>query len=76
MSKIYRIPVVWQMMGYEDVEAESMKEAITKLFEDDAVYMNRPLPEGDYLDESYKVDKEGLEEYYEEIKSLPEEYFG
>lgn len=31
MAKEYRIPAVWQMMGFYYVEADSLKDALAKL---------------------------------------------
>jgi hypothetical protein len=72
MSKQYKIPVVWQMMGYTIVEADSEAEAVTKVME-----TNVPLPDnGEYLDESHGVDREGLANPDSEaINALPQRYF-
>ena len=52
--KTYRVPVVWQMYGYVQVEAESMSEAIHEA-------MNAPLPiDGDYIEGSFEVDELGI----------------
>ncbi len=51
MKRHYRIPLVWQMYGYVDVEAESKEEAI-----DYALGPDCPLPDGDYIDGSVLVD--------------------
>jgi hypothetical protein len=49
--KTYKIPVVWQMHGYVEVEAESMSEAVNNA-------MDAPLPEdGSYIEGSFEVDK-------------------
>ena len=48
--KTYRVPVVWQMYGYVEVQAESMAEATHEA-------MNAPLPEdGSYLEGSFEID--------------------
>ena len=50
----YRVPVVWQMYGYVQVEAESMSEAQHEA-------MNAPLPmDGDYIEGSFEVDELGI----------------
>lgn len=49
--KYYRIPLVWQMYGHIDVEAETLAEAIEY-----ALGPECPLPEGNYVDESVQVD--------------------
>ena len=57
--KTYKIPVVWTMMAYVEVEAESLDEAINEV-------MNAPLPDnGEYLEDSFEVDHMGLMEEVE-----------
>jgi hypothetical protein len=52
--KTYRVPVVWQMYGYVEVQAESMVEAAN-------VAMDAPLPiDGDYIEGSFEVDELGI----------------
>lgn len=58
MKKKYKVPCVWQMMGYITVYADSEEESIfmaEKLMNESAT----PLPKGEYLDESFEIDKEG-----------------
>ncbi len=50
-KKQYRIPLVWEMYGLVTVEAESEQEAIKIALGPDC-----PLPEGNYVDDSIKVD--------------------
>jgi hypothetical protein len=58
--KTYKIPVVWQMHGYVEVEADSMSEAINKSYD-------APLPEdGSYIEGSFEVDEAGRMEEVEE----------
>ncbi len=58
--KNYRIPVIWQMYGYEEVRANSLENAIK-------IVMNAyGLPNGEYLDGSFEIDMEGVEEMYGE----------
>jgi len=58
--KTYKIPVVWQMYGYVEVEAESMVEATL-------VAMDAPLPDnGDYVDGSFEVDEAGIVDVVED----------
>lgn len=52
----YRIPLVWQMYGYCDVDANSLEEAI-----EIALGPDTPLPDGSYVDDSITVDYEVLE---------------
>lgn len=47
----FRVPLVWQMYGYLDVEANTLQEAI-----DYALGPEAPLPEGNYLDDSVAID--------------------
>ena len=48
----FRIPMVWQMYGRLDVEADSLQEAIEY-----ALGPESPLPEGSYLDDSVDIDE-------------------
>lgn len=56
-TKTYRIPVTWQMYGHITVEAENLEEAIEK-----AEDTNTPLPEGSYVEGSYEVDRDAIDE--------------
>ena len=57
--KTYKVPVVWQMYGYVEVEAESMAEAIHEA-------QAAPLPEdASYVEGSFEVDESG---YFEELE--------
>ena len=47
----FRIPLVWQMYGHADVDAETLEEAIEY-----ALGPECPLPEGSYVDDSIQVD--------------------
>ena len=59
--KTYRVPVVWSMMGFVEVEAESLTEAAL-------VAMDAPLPEdGSYLEGSFEID-EGSFVFVDEIE--------
>ena len=51
MSKIYKIPVTYEMYGYVNIQAESAEEALEKfdMTEDDF-----DLPKGYYLDGSFQ----------------------
>ena len=57
--KEYTIPCSWQMYGYMKVEADSLKDAIKKA--DDM-----PLPDGDYVTDSFEVDEQMVEELNKE----------
>ena len=47
----FRIPLVWQMYGHVDVEADTQDDAI-----ENALGPDCPLPEGEYVDDSIQVD--------------------
>ena len=56
--KTYKIPVVWQMHGYVEVEAESMVEAVDKVQNGNG---DMPLPDtADYVEGSFEVDHDGI----------------
>ena len=56
MSKEYKIPCSWEMYGYMYVEASSLEDAISKADRDE------PLPDGDYMEDSFRVDHDMLEQ--------------
>ncbi len=58
--KTFKVPVVWQMMGYETVEAKSLTAAIDKVMSEEYAAV-QGLPEGNYIDDSFGVDIEGLD---------------
>ena len=64
-KKKYRIPVSWEMMGWIEVEADSLQDAVSHCYGSEC-----PLPEGDYIDGTFKVDNEDgqilAEDYPEE----------
>ncbi len=51
----YRIPLVWQMFGHCDIDANSLEDAI-----EIALGPDTPLPDGSYVDDSVAVDYEVL----------------
>jgi 2-hydroxy-3-keto-5-methylthiopentenyl-1-phosphate phosphatase len=51
----YKIPVVWSMMGYVEVEAIDIGEACKSVMDE-----GQSLPEGNYLDDSFGIDKTGV----------------
>jgi hypothetical protein len=61
MSKFYKIPCVWQMYGYHEVEANSLSEAIDLVLSDDV-----GLPDGEYLETSFEVDTAIVEDINKE----------
>ena len=48
--KTFKIPVEWASYGVVEIEAKDVKQAI-KMAEEE----NIPLPEGDYIDGTWKV---------------------
>ena len=61
LGKTYRIPCSWEMYGVMEVKAESLKEAIEQAY-------CEPLPNGNsaYIEASFKVDEDIVEDYNEE----------
>ena len=55
--KLFKIPVFWQMYGYMDIEAETLEEATQEAYS-----CARPLPDGDYVDGSFDVDEDVVED--------------
>mgnify|MGYP006092205713 FL=1 len=54
MSRIYKLPVSWEVIATQEVEADSLEEAIMI-----AEKTNLDLPENsEYLDGSYEVNRE------------------
>lgn len=51
----YKIPLVWQMYGHCNIEANSLEEAV-----EIALGPDTPLPDGLYVDDSAAVDNEVL----------------
>ena len=57
--KTYKVPVVWQMYGYVEIEADSMSEAINMTY-------RAALPsDGSYIEGSFEVDESGIVEEIE-----------
>ena len=50
--KTYRVHLIWSLYGHVDVEAESAEKAVEV-----ALGPDRPLPEGEYIDDSVQVDE-------------------
>lgn len=54
----WKVPVVWSMMGYLTVDAETEEEAMKKA---QRLAETCPLPaDGVYLEESFVVDTDGM----------------
>jgi hypothetical protein len=69
-KKFYTIRTYWQMCADTIVEAESLEEALEKVFE-------APLPtDGEYLMGSFEIDKTNLEEgqYKEEFETIKDRF--
>lgn len=49
----YKIPVSWEMYGYITVQANTLEDAIE-------MAENFPLPDGSYIEDSFKIDIEAL----------------
>jgi hypothetical protein len=58
--KNYKIPVYWTMYDTMEVEATSLKEAINLAID------VLPLPDGGYVDGSFRVEMDTLNELYPE----------
>lgn len=59
--KKYKIPITWQSIEIFHVEAESLEDAIKEALENFF-----KIPDGKYLEDSFDIDHEGLEEEYKE----------
>jgi len=54
VKKVYKIAVTWQAFGEVEMEANSLEEALDKAEADpDKI----SLPEANYVDESFRVDR-------------------
>lgn len=62
----YVIPVLWMVADIVTVEAEDLKSAIK-------IVAEGPLPDGEYVDDSFQVDAAGIPENNED-ESIREEY--
>ena len=61
-KKTFLVPVVWEMYGRVEVEANSPKEAYKKVKNNPE---NFNLPEGSYVDESFEAAYDDDENVYE-----------
>lgn len=55
MSKVYKIPVTWSCWGTMKIEAENLEQALE-------LAQEKELPTGHYLDDSFEVDEDLIEE--------------
>lgn len=61
MKNEYKIPVSWEEYGFVKIEADSLQQAI-EIFDRQSDYI--PLPEGNYVDGSWRrEDLEFIEEF-------------
>ena len=69
--KTWKIPVSWEMMGFVNVEARSLEEAIDIAAKDNSI----GLPEGDYVDGSWVANAENID-YVSEVynDNRPDDY--
>ena len=57
--KTYKIPVVFQMFGYVEMEADSIDEAVKKV---ENGHGDVPLPvDADYVEGSFEIDYGGVD---------------
>lgn len=55
MSKLWKIPVTWEMYGVMNILADSLEEAKELAISDEGV-----LPKGDYVDGSFALDEDSV----------------
>ena len=58
--KTFNIPCTWSMSGMMIIEANTLKEAV------DLAEKHEPLPDGEYMSDSFEVAYEALHHYNEE----------
>ena len=56
----YRIPCFWSIGGVMEVEAKSLQEALD-------LAENAPLPEGNYMEDSFEIDFNFLQDFNPEL---------
>lgn len=65
--KTFKVPVLYQSWGLVEVEAENKKDLLQKLSNEAFLY-EMPLPsQPEYVDGTYKIDKDSC--FYEELES-------
>jgi hypothetical protein len=62
MTRKYIIPCSWELYGEMEVEADSLEEAVTIAESDES-----GLPEGTYVEASFRVDHDVMEELNEQV---------
>ena len=63
---IFKIPVSWECFGVIEVEAETLRDALEKFDKEEASGEGFPLPDGDYIDGSFR--REHDDEFIEFIQ--------
>ena len=64
--KEYKVPVEWSVYAVLDVEADSLEEAVEMVKNDTDKNGNEfALPDGDYIDGSFKLGCDDIEEIRE-----------
>ena len=61
--KTYKIPCSWEVYGQAEVDADSLQDAINIVDSDEF-----PLPQGDYVDASLRIDHDIIPEMNKEDK--------
>jgi hypothetical protein len=61
MSKIYKIPIVWQSYKIYEAKADNLQEGIIK-----AINQFLSEPDDSYLDDSFQFDEDYMDENYPE----------
>jgi len=66
--KTYKIAATWEVCGEIEVEANSLKKALDKAEKDDEI----SLPEANYVDGSFRIDREMSKYLNEGLPDKPE----
>ena len=61
--KKFKLPVYWEMSGSLIIEAESQEEAVKYAYSSQC----RLPDDGYYLDDSFEVEEDGIEELEDEV---------
>ena len=61
----FKIPIDWQCYGVFEVEADSIKEAVNLILDAEPPYDG--LPDGDYVDDSMRINWDVLQEKNPEV---------
>lgn len=72
-KKIYKVPVVWSMMGYLSITASNEQEAIA-LAEKEAQTCSIP-ENGEYLDDSIELGRDGLSDLGDDCCLMSEDVY-